>query len=645
MSDGAARVVLAAVIVFLAAAAVSTHIPYFWSDGATYHGMAWSLAEDGDLQYEARDAFRTRREFPTGAQGIFLKRASGGWEFVAEFPWLRRVPESEPRIYFAKAFAYPVAAAPFVKLFGTRGLLLANAAFLGLALVAGYAELRRRTAPGRALVATLVLFLATVAPLYVFWLQPEMLNLALITAGLVAWRWNRPLLAAVLIGIATYSKPYNLFVALPLGVEPLLVPRKDLRRGLMESVRRGVVLAGTVVALFGLNRVITGEMNYQGGERKTFYGTLPFEAHGVTFGNSGQWMTTDQLGPLVEGRDETTRRTGPARPASEYRQAFWRNLGYFWIGRFGGALPYFAPVVLAVLAFLVLGPRDRAGWLALWAMAVSWLFYIDRIPDNWYGGGGTVGNRYFLNLVPLALFLLPRGREWLVSAAGLAVSAVLLLPLWLAPVAHSIRPGDHATRASFRIFPPELTMLNDLSLFTEPWRKKQPYGDTEGDAHRNWPADPKSYYLYFLDNGTKGRETRDGVEGFTLMPEARTEVVLRSLEPVRQAIVRLSAAGTGRVSVRLGGQTRVVELSDGAPASVTFEPGSGFQHYDSFLYRTVFDSDVGRPVFVRIDLQVNRRPRPSIHPARGPGGTAVPVEGKEAPRRPVPSSGARRVRG
>ena len=84
-------------------------------------------------------------------------------------------------------------------------------------------------------------------------------------------------------------------------------------------------------------------------------------------------------------------------------------------------------------------------------------------------------------------------------------------------------------------------MLNDLSVFTEPWRKKQPYGDTEGDAHSNWPADPKAYYLYFLDNGTKGRVSRDGVEGFAVEPGAQAEIVLRSLEPVRQVWSQLQA--------------------------------------------------------------------------------------------------------
>lgn len=153
-------------------------------------------------------------------------------------------------------------------------------------------------------------------------------------------------------------------------------------------------------------------------------------------------------------------------------------------------------------------------------------------------------------------------------------------------------------------------MLNDLSLFTEPWRKKQPYGDTEGDAHRNWPADPKSYYLYFLDNGTKGRTSRDGVEGFAIEAGARTEIVLRSLEPVRKVTVRLQAEGPGgAMRVRIGGRTQTIELPGGT-GSATLEPGSGFQHYDSFLYRAFFDSNAPGPVFVRLDLEVHRRPTP-----------------------------------
>src|SRR4029434_10747613 len=84
-----------------------------------------------------------------------------------------------------------------------------------------------------------------------------------------------------------------------------------------ESLRRGLAMAVVVAGLFAVNAAITGELNYQGGERKTFYGRFPEEVgvdgQRVTFGNSGFWMTTDQLGPAVEGEEgaAASARTGP----------------------------------------------------------------------------------------------------------------------------------------------------------------------------------------------------------------------------------------------------------------------------------------------------------------------------------------------
>src|SRR5262249_23697220 len=148
-----------------------------------------------------------------------------------------------------------------------------NALALALTVALAYVELSRRLSPPAALLAAGVLVLATVAPVYLVWPTPELFTMALVMAGLVAWRHDRPWLSAVCLGVATYTKPYTLLLALPLGVDPLL----RARRGswwppLRESLRRGAVLAAVVVGLFGLNAAITGEMNYQGGERKTFYG-------------------------------------------------------------------------------------------------------------------------------------------------------------------------------------------------------------------------------------------------------------------------------------------------------------------------------------------------------------------------------------
>jgi hypothetical protein len=628
--DRQARIVLASIGGALAVLALWTDLPalsgrQFWSDGATYYSMAWSLAEDLDLEYAPGDLARVQREYPAGPQGLFLKRASGGFtlEGSAGFPWVRRVRESEPRIYYAKAFAYPAAAAPFVLLAGTRGLLLCNAACFALALWLGYGEARRVSAPAGALALTLAVLLATVTPVYLLWPQPEIFNVALVTAGFAAWRRDRPLLAAVLLGIATYSKPTHLFLALPLGVAPLLDSGRAFLERLKESVRRGAVLATIVAALYGANAAVTGEMNYQGGERKTFssaHGRFPFETPGATFGNSGFWMTTERLGPLVEGEegDRQSRGAGPPLSLEELRGAFLANLGYFWIGRYAGAFPYFPAVVLAAALFLFAGPRTLEGWLALASLLVSYLFYIWYIPANWYGGGGTVGNRYFLSLVPLALLLTPPGRAGIVAALGSAVAGVLLLPLLLSPLRSSMHPGAHAARGLFRTLPAELTMLNDLSFCTEPWRKKQPYGDTEGDAHKHWPADPRAYWLYFPDDGTWGKEVQDGVEGFRLRPGQRAEVILRALEPVRRLSVRVTGGAAGdRVSVHAGGAEQILTVAARESREATFEPGPGFLYYDSFVHVIRLVShvrpvpDAGRPnaSFASIRLEVDKRRR------------------------------------
>ena len=625
MTDRTARIALGVITVLLLAAVWRVDLTQFWGDGATYHSMAWSLAEDGDLRYEARDIFRVRREIPTGPQGIFLKRASGGlrWDGSGGFPWIRRVSADEPRIYFAKPFTYAVAAAPLVKLFGTRGLLLTNALALASVLFLGYAALRRFAAPFPALAFTLALFLATVAPVYLVWPTPEIFNMALTAAGLVAWRLDRPLLSAALLGIATYSKPYNLWLAIPLGLEPLLVGKAEAwSRRFAECVRRGVVLAGVTLACFGLNAAVTGEANYQGGaERKTFYGTFPFEwdaerQRETTFGNSGIWMSTNQLGPRVEGRDEMAASQGaePPRSGREIRDSFLWNLVYFWVGRFGGALPYFFPFVAALLLFLALGPRSRAGGLGLVALVVSYLFYIAMIPDNWYGGP-TVGNRYFLNLLPLGLVLVPRGREAMAAVAGALGSAPFVLPMLIAPLQHSFNPGAHARGGAFRVFPAELTMLNDLAAFTpEAWRKKRPYGDTEGDPHLNWPADPKAYYLYFPDDVTFGKDTdgRTGLEGFWVRGRSRGEVYLRALEPVRRMTFRLKGGPSGeQVMVRVGNRHFDKEVGIDEDGVATLDPGPPFVYKDSFVYVLDLLSSRGAPhgAFLSIDLDVEPRPR------------------------------------
>jgi hypothetical protein len=592
MRERAARIVLGVLVGLPVVAALATDLPAvsgrrFWSDAATYRAMAASLAFDHDLTYDDGDLARTRKTYPGGPQGVFLKRvaAAGGGK----------------RLVFAKSAAYPMAAAPLVRLLGVdRGLLLTNGLALALVLGLGSGELRRRGhGPWSATLGTAGIVLAAVTPVYLFWTTPELFNLAVVTAALVAWLRRRPLLAAVLVGLAAYSKPYNVLLALPLLLDPLF-GESDVSRGLggrlREATRRGLVLAAVVAAAFGLHRMATGEMNYQGGERKTFYDRYPGDP-GVSFDSAGVWMTTDHLGPLVAGRDEGEKstRVAPPRAASELLRSFELNLGYFWIGRFGGALPYFPGVVLAAVLFLARGPRSREGWLALVALAASWLFYISQIPDNWYGGAGTIGNRYFLNLVPLGLVLLPRGRGAWAGAGGGAVAGLLLLPMLAAPVQHSLSPGEHTTRAAFRRLPAELTMLADLSVFTDVWRRRRPYNAPGGDPARRPPGSPPPYFLWFLDDGTFGQETSFGEEGFWLRGRASAGVVLQALTrpPDLRVVVTAGPAGD-IVTLRLGSTRRRLVLRPLETGEITLErPRPLLGYYGTSLFLLKLDSRYG----------------------------------------------------
>ena len=624
--DAPARWALGASCALLVAVAAATDLPRvsereFWGDGATYSAMAWSLARDGDVRWDRGDLERVLERYPGGPQGLFLKRASGGLALdESGGSWsVRRVRPEEGRLYFAKAVAYPLVAAPLVRLFGMRGLLLTNALVLALALWLGHGVLvRRGFFPWSALALVVVLVLCSVAPVYLFWPTPELFGLGLVTGGLAAWASGRPLLSAALFGLAGYVKWPNLLMAAPLGFGPLAsgwgggARWRGALRGLREAVRRGAVMGLVVAALFGLNIALTGEWNYQGGERKTFYDRFPLDERGTTFDNAGLWMTTDGLGPLVAERDDegASERTGPARARVEIWESLAWNLGYYWVGRFGGALGYFGGAVVALLVFLV-GPRSREGALALLAVALSALAYMWIIPDNWYGGGGTVGNRYFLNLLPAFFFIVPRGRERWVLAGGALLGAVFLGGILASPVHHSRRPGEHATAGPFKWLPAELTMLNDLSVFTEAWRKKRPFGFV-GNAERH--ADASAYNLYFMDEATFGKDTWSGEAGFWLRGGGQGEVVLRvfDIAKVTQVRVHLTGGPVGDVvKVSLGWSRERVSVGPGQRRSVVFRPGRGLRYYDTYLHVLRFRSLRGAPLadgrsvgaFVAIELE------------------------------------------
>jgi hypothetical protein len=533
----------------------------FQSDEATYYTLAHSLARDGDFTYERRDLVRVWEEFPTGPEGIFLKRGP------------------DQRIYFAKAFVYPLAAAPFVWLVGTNGFLLLHALLLTLDFLAAYMFLRARSDPGPALGYALAFFLASAAPVYFVWLTPEILNLSLGILGLFLWsykevappyeadapgwwrRWLRSPAStwagAALIGVAAFSKPP--YVALVAPMLALGLWRRQWKTTTVAAVACGIA----ALALFAMNLAITGEANYQGGDRNTFYGGtgFPLQTPDAPFRSAagGARGRNEVLTDIIFSRDALM-------------SVLPRNLGYFIVGRHTGLLPYFFPGVLSVaLFFAARRGRPLFQWLTLAAWAAASLGLLILVPYTYSGGGGPIGNRYFMGLYPLLLFVTPALRSAWPALCAVAVGGLFTAQLVFNPFYVSFHPAEHPKAGPYRWLPVERTLLNDLPVNVTPDRVRQPLGGIP----------PVS--VYFLDDNAYNREG----EWFWVKGESRAELLLRGpAEPrpdgtfesrrVRRYLIEVRSGDVwNRVTLKTDADTQVVELQAQGSARVAIRAGSG----------------------------------------------------------------------
>lgn len=584
--------------VVLCAFALTVNFPKaafgFQSDGATYYALGHSLARDGDFAFERQDLVRVWEEFPTGPEGIFLKKGRDvELAVTGEFPFLawRSLPEArDDRLYFAKSYAYPLAAAPFVFLFGTNGFLVLHALILTLCLGLGYVWLSATSPRPVAIAYALAFLFASAVPVYLVWLTPEIFNLGLVFAGTFLWSYKlvapaspgaeeggtrsrasaaarqflrgpgSDMAAAVLLGVAAFSKPTNVF-----AIGPLLLLALWQRRWRHVLVT-GALFATVILGLFAVNIAVTGEWNYQGGERNTFYGGtgFPFQQPGKTFDNTGLVRTTNEVPTdVLFNRDALTR-------------VLPRNLVYFVLGRHTGLLPYFFPGVLSVALLLVWwrrGTPDR--WFLLASITIGAVALLVYMPFTYSGGGGPIGNRYFLPYYALFLFLTPPLRSAWPALAAAAGGALFTAQLVFNPFYVSFHPAEHMKAGLFRWLPVELSLLNDLPVNVNPPRIKQPLA-----------GDPP-LLAYFLDDNAYNREG----EWFWVRGESRAELILRaparprpdghgwdSLQ-VRGLFVEVRTGdAASRVQLRSGGSSAALDLGPQASAGVRIVPGPGLPY-------------------------------------------------------------------
>jgi len=568
----------------------------FFGDAATYYMLGHSLADDFDFEYQREDLVRVWQEFPGGPEGVFLKRGKGS------------------HLFFAKSFIYPLLASPFIWLFGTNGFMVFHALLMTLSFACAYAFLVARSHPVAALIFALAFVFVSVAPVYMVQIAPDFFNFAIVLFAFFFWsykevagpapegratswrtRWllapRSDVIAAALLGVAMFSKPTQIML-----IAPLLVSAA-LRRQWWRGLKIGGVFAAVAIGLFVINTAVTGEWNYQGGDRKTFYG-----AGGVNF-RGGFPLQSDQntFETVGLGREGGGLLTDVLLTHDALLEVFPHNLGYFMFGRHTGFAIYFFPGVLAALLFLA-ATRDRAmwQWLTFAAGVGSAIVLLLYMPFTYSGGGGPVGNRYFLGSYGLFLFLVPPLQTAVAGLVAMAISAVFVSPILSNPFFASTHPYEHSKTGVYRWLPTELTMVNDLPINTGPSsRIRQPLGGRP------------PIFAYFIDDNVYNREG----DAFWVRGQSSADILLRapiapeadaagfqpgtSLHIDKLTAILESGPKPNRVVISTGGDRRIIDMAPSSQQTIELAMPHGMPYrYDpryptNYVYSVTISSSSG----------------------------------------------------
>jgi hypothetical protein len=559
------------------------------SDEATYTAAAFSMAYDGDLVFERKDLERFWAIYTCGPDGMFLQKPRGFYKVTARPPFVRFVTWNDPpsdRLYFGKSYIYPVLSAPFVKLFGLRGMLVFNVLLLAGAGWCGYQFLYARSGARAASFAVVTAFLGiSIVPVYVVWYTPEIFNLSLafyayflwlykeVTAPpewtpAIGWRsWparflygrGSDLAAAALFGVLIFSKP--LYGLLPGPVFAWLLLKKRFR-----DAEAFLVVTGLAAALlFGINAAISGEVSYQGGNRRQYYPShMAFENPKVGF-EAGFPNATNELHSDVFDENSFV-----------YRLCL--NAGYFVAGRHAGLLPYFFPGVAAVLLWLVRWRWIR-GWQFLTLLAVLGTIgaMLVILPFTWSGGGGPPGNRYFMGVYPALFFLMPPLESLVVPLLVWLGGAVFTAQLVLNPYYTAKYPYWNVDHGAVRLLPIELTMVRDLPIMLDRDR-----------APANFQND-QQIELYLLDKNAYAPEPA----GLWFKGGRRADVIVRVPKPIATLRLTLMSPIPNHARVSFDGRAADVDLKAGQAVEVVIPSSGGVYSLRGYNYVLTVAPDNG----------------------------------------------------
>jgi len=578
------RIVYLLAAIFLCIIIITLRLPHlkfrgFLSDEATYLSIAQSIVYDKDIYYEPKDLIRVYENYPSGPQGIFLRKTSNN------------------NLIYAKSIIYPLFASIFYKAFQERGFLIFNALIAVAALYLAYLWLRRLLGDIKLLHAIVIsFFFCSTGFLYIFWMTPEVFNFSTVLIGMVLFSYKfinkdkndknlksqsliyrfllskySSILGTVFIALATCSKPPNIILTMPIGL--LLIKEKNWRELLLSIVAFGFIIA----VFFGSYYMLTGDWNFMGGERKTFYQRLPFDSPSSSFDNLGVSHTAENYW-------------------NEYYINFsiiFHNIFYYFLGRFSGIFLYF-PMTLIILISFTTGKKSGFSILIFILIIAQIIGYTILIPHNYFGGGGTLGNRYFMNIYPLFFFLLNDCFTYRRLILSWMLTALFVGQMLLNVLYFSFYPFSHAKYFPFTLFPPEMTMVENLPTNVNPHAFRIPLEEN-----------PK-FYLYFLNDNFYIPERG----GFWIPGEKEVEFIIEtSFKPKTiKFLLENGLANNNKITIKLGNQKAKVFLVSGERREVELSLQKDyFYTRNKWFYRVKVKSRKGYiPAFWNADYRDRR---------------------------------------
>lgn len=546
------------------------------ADEPAYYLAALSLAFDLDLRADREDFKRLFAEYPyIPAQNVILA-SRDGWH----------------TLYFGKPYLYSLLAAPLAALWGANGLVVFNMVLLALMIWMGFLYLRRFSSDATAALFTVGFFLLSTSTSYAYWLHPELLNMfscmACLFFGLYSFpaepndlrgrgvalasrlfnQRNQFLWSGAMLALGVYNKPMIAIIGLPIVCQ------------LLFGRRWRQLTAWMIGATFALGLIAAGSWALIG--KPTAY--LGLDRAGFSLYSPLRPPIEPVAAPPAEEQagKETAGWWWIFRLPDVNLAELAENARYFLLGRHTGLFLYQPFTLLALAFFLLFERRSLLRWGILACLAGVALFFLCFIPFNWHGGGGFVGNRYFIMVYPAFLFLVTRIRPPALIAVGYALGGLFVGPLLLSPygvVVPSPTLQAHVRNPPFQLFPLELSL-------------KEIPGYDSAIHHGVWFLGRKDQFR--AHQGELLFQGRDRAEVWLQCEHPLADLVFEVRSPVPGQTLNLRLADA-RQEITSGPRSQRVVLAPSHPTRIRrgHHPADYQKMVDYYVYRLEVRSTTG----------------------------------------------------